>query len=603
MALSGTAAKLLASLDLDTKPFERGEKRVGGSLGRMESGMSKISTRAIALGAAAGVAIERIAEKGISVLFGAIRDGEEGLRVLQDTQAQTQAVIQSTGAKAGVTAQQIRAMAEAQEDLTTVDDKVIQSGENLLLTFTGIGKNVFPQATKAMVDMAVAMNGGNAEGIDLKSTAIQIGKALNDPIRGVTALRRVGVQLTDQQEKQIKKLVKLGKVEDAQKIILKELQTEFGKAGEAAGKSGAAGVRRLADAVEDTKITLATGLAPALDRIRGKITEALKDPGTQAAVKHLGEWLGDAAEKGLQFATKIPWGQVGDGLKTAAGFVGKVIDAFANMPPQVQGTILALAGLNKLTGGGVIKVGVDIFKEGAGKLLGGFFQRGSSPANPMFVAGTGIGGGASGVAGGASTLTKVAALAAGAIIIPEVLSAVQEQFINPRLQEQAGRNITSTEAVIATGNQTEQARALQQIRDNVASLDGIQKILYDLNANGVKTHTESLEAALIAAIDESSKATTASLQPLPEKISAKQRAQFDTLRDRIEGSRIATVTAQHGTTTQMRQSGLGIEKALKAIDLKQTFVINLPKPGTFTYQTGGTISKTKITRLEKLAAT
>src|SRR5690348_13440047 len=167
MALGATAARLLASLDLDTKPFERGEKRVTGSLGRMDNRMRGIGTRSIALGTAVGTGIERLAEKGIGLLFSNIRSGEEGLRQLQDITAQTGAVIESTGGKAGITAAKVRELAEAQEDLTTVDDKVVQSGENMLLTFTGIGKDVFPQATKAMVDMAVAMNGGNAEGIDL----------------------------------------------------------------------------------------------------------------------------------------------------------------------------------------------------------------------------------------------------------------------------------------------------------------------------------------------------------------------------------------------------------------------------------------------------
>jgi hypothetical protein len=81
-----------------------------------------------------------------------------------------------------------------------VDDEAIKSSENLLLTFTNIrnetGKNndIFNQATKATLDMSTAL------GNDLKGSSILVGKALNDPIKGMTALRRVGVSFTDEPE-------------------------------------------------------------------------------------------------------------------------------------------------------------------------------------------------------------------------------------------------------------------------------------------------------------------------------------------------------------------------------------------------------------------
>jgi hypothetical protein len=80
--------------------------------------------------------------------------------------------------------------------------------ENLLLTFTGIGKDVFPGATKAVVDLGIAMAGGDVNNANFKASAIQVGKALNDPIKGVTALSKVGVSFTKQQKDQIKALVK-----------------------------------------------------------------------------------------------------------------------------------------------------------------------------------------------------------------------------------------------------------------------------------------------------------------------------------------------------------------------------------------------------------
>ena len=105
-----------------------------------------------------------------------------------------------------------------------------------LLTFKGIrnevgkGNKIFDQATGIMADMSVAL------GQDTTTSAMQLGKALNDPIKGMTALRRVGVTFTEAQEKQIK-LQESGDTMGAQKIILRELRDEFGGSAKAAGET------------------------------------------------------------------------------------------------------------------------------------------------------------------------------------------------------------------------------------------------------------------------------------------------------------------------------------------------------------------------------
>lgn len=597
MALAETA-RLIASLELDARKFTSAAGKIDQRLSGIEGHIKGVGTRSIALGSAIGTGIERLAEKGIGVLFSNLRAGQEGLTQLQDAQAQTAAVIESTGGKAGVTAKQVRALAEAQEALTTVDDKVIQSGENMLLTFTNIGSDIFPQATKAMVDMAVAMNGGNAEGIDLQKTAIQIGKALQDPIKGATALRKVGVALTDQQQKQIAAFIKAGDLASAQKVILKELGVEFGKAGEAAGTSGAAGVRRLADAVEDAQIQLADGLAPALDRIRGKLATALADPKTQAAIKHLGEWLGDAAEKGIEFASKIPWGQVADGLQTAAGFAGKLVDVFAHMPPEAQAAILALAGLSKLSGGGVFKIGFEIAKTG----LSALFQRGSSPAAPMYVKNVGLGGAGGGpisAGGGLGVLGKVALIGEAIGLVAAVISV--KDAVSAGLTQQA-KDIH--------GTLTESLAQPQSFGDLTTKLAAIDTGINQINSNPLNVlvggdalaELQSMRADVVAAIVAQGEKNRANLQPLPDKITQKQAAKFNALRDKIEGARIATVAAQRSTTTQTRTSGSGIIGAIRALDFTNNITINVPRTaGTFTYRTGGTLSSTKLSALTKLA--
>lgn len=198
----------------DTKGFANEAKRgIGGGL------------KTAGFAAAAGFAAVGFAAKGF------VEAALESNKVA----AQTEAVVKSTGGAAKVSAKQISALADSISRKTGVDDEAIQSGENLLLTFTkvrneaGKGNDIFNQATETITDMSAAL------GQDTKASAIQLGKALNDPIRGVTALQRVGVSFTASQKKQIETLVKTGDTLGAQKLILAELNKEFGGSAAAIG--------------------------------------------------------------------------------------------------------------------------------------------------------------------------------------------------------------------------------------------------------------------------------------------------------------------------------------------------------------------------------
>jgi hypothetical protein len=144
-------------------------------------------------------------------------------------QTQLNQVLTSTQGIAGVTAQSANELAQSLMKVTNMDDEAIIGAESMLLTFTKIGKDVFPMATERVLDLATAMNGGMTPSAEqLRGTSIQLGKALNDPINGINALRRVGVSFTEGQREMIEKLVETGKTADAQRIILNELATEFG---------------------------------------------------------------------------------------------------------------------------------------------------------------------------------------------------------------------------------------------------------------------------------------------------------------------------------------------------------------------------------------
>ena len=183
--------------------------------------------------------------------------------------AQLDAVLKSTGGTAGVTRKQLTDMADGLEKTTKFSAESTQAAQALLLTFTNIGKDVFPEATKTALDMATAL-GGDAAG-----QSIALGKALNDPIKGITALTRVGVSFTDEQKEQIKAMQESGNVMGAQKIILAELNKEFGGSAEAAGKTFAGQLIIVKNAIGNVTETLGAALLPKLTEFLNWVTPNL----------------------------------------------------------------------------------------------------------------------------------------------------------------------------------------------------------------------------------------------------------------------------------------------------------------------------------------
>ncbi len=237
--------------------------------------------------------------------------------------AQTTAALKSTGGAANVTAGHIKNLANALLQKSGVDDEAIQSGENLLLTFrnirneTGKGNDIFDQATKATLDLSVAM------GQDLHSSAILVGKALNDPVRGMTALRRVGVSLSDNQEKLVKHLVNTGHTMRAQKIILGELKKEFGGSAEAAGKTLPGQLSILRENLKNTAADLTQALLPAFQSLLG-------------VLQSVAGWM-----QKNQTATKILIGAVA-GLSAGVIILNAVYKAWAAITPILTAAQWAL---------------------------------------------------------------------------------------------------------------------------------------------------------------------------------------------------------------------------------------------------------------------
>lgn len=231
-------------------------------------------------------------------------------------QAQLGAALKSTEAASGQTIKSLNEQSAALQKVTAFGDETIGSAQSILLTFTRIGGEVFPRATAATLDLATRMK------TDVNSAALQLGKALNDPIKGVTALARVGVQFSDSQKAMIESLVKTNQLAKAQGIILKELETEFGGSAAAARGTLGGAVKALGEAWGD--MFEATGSGS--DRLRlsiESIISLLQDPTTVAAVQQFGVLLFDAIRN------------IADGLVNVVNNLRMVGDLFANLGGNV----------------------------------------------------------------------------------------------------------------------------------------------------------------------------------------------------------------------------------------------------------------------------
>ena len=123
--------------------------------------------------------------------------------------------------------------ANATARATGVDQNQIKLAQAKLLTFGQLAISAdeaggaFDRATKAAIDMGAA-GFGTAE-----ENAVQLGKALNDPIKGITALARSGVTFTEQEKDKIKTLVESNKLLEAQDMVLKAIEMQVGGTAEA----------------------------------------------------------------------------------------------------------------------------------------------------------------------------------------------------------------------------------------------------------------------------------------------------------------------------------------------------------------------------------
>lgn len=253
--------------------FEASAKRVNQTLHTVGTTADRTSDR---ITRGIGGAFKRLgASIAASISVGAfinfMKSSIAEAKIAEQTFSKLNAVLKSTGGVSGMTATGLKELATRLSLATAVEDDAIMNAEALLLTFKQIGSDIFPQATEAVLDMSVVL------GQDLQSSAIQLGKALNDPIAGVTALRRVGIQLSDQQEAQIKTFMKSNDVLSAQKIILKEVESQMGGVARQAAMTDAGKIQAMTVSFGELREALGARWQKDLAASSGVLTSLIND--------------------------------------------------------------------------------------------------------------------------------------------------------------------------------------------------------------------------------------------------------------------------------------------------------------------------------------
>jgi hypothetical protein len=216
--------------------FTNSVQGVGKGLTAVEGPLNGVTGRFTALsglmtGTAGKMALVGAAFAASSL---AVASSVRELAGYEEQQLKTSQMLEATSYAAGLSSQQLAQNADAVALATLASVEGIQEAQGVLLSFKTVQEETFTEAIMLSQDMA-AVFGGTA-----KDKAMQLGKALEDPVQGLNALKRSGVSFTESQKDMIKSLDETGNRAEAQRLILKQLEDQIGGSAraQAGGLSG-----------------------------------------------------------------------------------------------------------------------------------------------------------------------------------------------------------------------------------------------------------------------------------------------------------------------------------------------------------------------------
>ncbi|HGK6852339.1 TPA: phage tail length tape measure family protein [Pseudomonas aeruginosa] len=265
----------VAGMEKAERTAKKGAKEIGSAADAASLAWGKLGK--VAAGALSGITV--------GAVFGAVI---RNTKQMEKEQAQLEAVLRSTGESAGFSREQLNEMASSMERTSTVSAGEINQAQTNLLAFTGIVGEQFPRALQSAIDMAART------GTTVTSAAETIGRALDVPSKGLTALSKQGFRFTEEQKKAAEQLEATGRTAEAQGIILKALEESYGGAAAASRDTFGGALMALQNTIDG----LLTGSEGSLDGAKVAIDDlnrALSDPATAESVSKLFDLLAQGA--------------------------------------------------------------------------------------------------------------------------------------------------------------------------------------------------------------------------------------------------------------------------------------------------------------------
>lgn len=213
----GTVTYELDMRDLMSAKIDEADKHAH----KLEGTLHSLGERALHVGEAFGISFGIF--KGIEF----IKESKEEFEKLEFANSQLEAGLESTAGAAGLTMGELTKSAQEFSHNLKFSTADVEQMQSILLTFTSVTKDTFNDASLAVLNMATRLK------TDASGAALQLGKALQDPVAGLGALHRVGVNVEDLR----KQFVHVTDTLQRQKLIVHELGTEFEHSAEFAAKA------------------------------------------------------------------------------------------------------------------------------------------------------------------------------------------------------------------------------------------------------------------------------------------------------------------------------------------------------------------------------
>lgn len=273
-ALGDDGQKALARIEQASAPASKALLAFNDVAGNVRGSMEGLTGR---LGMA-GTALSALGPAGLmagvslAALSVGLTKGVHDAELADASMRRLEAVLTATGHASGLTGAQIAEMADKIEKSTMRTAEEVVDATAILATFRSVSGDTFRRATGLVVDLSEVMQS------DLKSASLQLGKALQDPIQGVSALGRAGVTFSAAQKDMIAAMVEAGNTAGAQKLVLDELERQVGGASSGADGGLTGATKHLSESWGDLleEFARTTGIGDAVAGALNKMTEALK---------------------------------------------------------------------------------------------------------------------------------------------------------------------------------------------------------------------------------------------------------------------------------------------------------------------------------------